>query len=674
MGDFGKFCKKDENIQLVHTPAVAADSASTSLIKIGTLPNLYITPRDRTDLQNIFARALYGVRLTPTKFNDLNPFGFTYDILRGGGLMSSSSFGKGTATQGPSLDYLMELFLHAYNDPTGANYEGFKRIIPHGCLNISKDFTPAAYKQVCADIRDKVPVFPAFKQEGDGRQFSEMGDVADALAAAGIVGFLLFVSQDRQAVALAIAEIFKEENKDKKLVVVQHQPGGALTVTRNDAGMDPDALEAYNAKRLENYIMDNVTLLEGFATLAEKIATFMSGEGVALPAIQDPAIQRLYTLKVADIREQLIAISTMLVGGGVAAAAELVARIRTLIAEIRSMPEPRVGINERLEEIERAIKAIYARCESVNISVSLLSSLHALVPGPFDPRKNYSFLGYSPDDFVEIDKIFRTEKQTTAGAIGKVPRVQFDPLDILYRKNGFFEKISYITNSFFNPNTMTDVKSTFTLEATSAIVADIKLKQQAIITYTDMETAYKEMTEVQRRDIRDAMGAARNEAISATIYLRNLEHAYFQRLSSAEEGDDALGGGAYTQHGGALGESHFEALEEIAVEAAIFINSYFIDNSDGVLNEEPGPVRNYTINRIPDTPANNARKVAIFKHVLDMIPRSAAVTKANELLAKLKVAIADMAELSETDLIWIFHQSVEMLIFLNIVMLLLKNF
>jgi hypothetical protein len=285
----------------------------------------------------------------------------------------------------------------------------------------------------------------------------------------------------------------------------------------------------------------------------------------------------------------------------------------------------------------------------VNISVSLLSSLHALVSGPFDPLKNYPFLGYSPDDFVEIDKIFRTEKETTASAIGKAPRVQFDPLDILYRKNGFFEKISYITTSFFNPNTMTDVKSTFTLEATSAIVADIKLKQQAIITYTDMETAYKEMTEVQRRDIRDAMGAARNEAIRATIYLRNLEHAYFQRLSSAEEGDDALGGGAYTQHGGALGESQFEALEEIAAEAAIFINSYFIDYSEEILREELGPVRNYTIDRIPDTSENNARKVEIFKHVLDMIPRSAAVTKANELLAKLKVAIADVAELSETD-------------------------
>lgn len=633
--DFSKLVKGDEYMSMVHTPAVAADSASTSLIKIGVLPNLYITANPaRADLQNIFARPKYGLRLTPTKFNDLNPFGFTYDILYQGTLMSSSSFGMGTATQGPSLDYLMELFLHTHSDPNGRNYLGFQNIIPYNCLNISKDFTAAAYTRVCTDIRTNIPVFPALKQDGDGRQIAEMGDVAEALRNQGIDGFLMFVSQDRQAVELAKIEIFKKENAARKLVVVQHQPGGALTVTRNDAGMDPAALAAYNAQRRIKYMNDNYSLLQGVVGLAGKIARFLPAE--VIPGnISTRAIQYLYSLKITDIKQQLINIGSIVEQGGAGAAAAVV----NAIDQVKAMA---VIPDEALVSIENEIKRIYSLFEATNISVSILSSLNTLAPDTqFNPATSYSFLGYSLNDFIEIDKIVRVESAATTNALNRTPRVPFNPLDILYRKNGFFEMIDDIADSFFNTDTIAFIKSAFILE-TPETAEPIKDAQKRIVGYIEKEKEHKNELTVLKRNYA-GLEAARILAINATNYLRTIEKSYFDRIASAGA---AVRGGAYLQHGGVMGTMEFEALEEIFAEAAIFINSYFIAVSEGILVEGEGDNRDYTITHNPNPESPD--KIQKFHAILTMISLSAAATKANELLVKLNASI-DGIELSDHD-------------------------
>ena len=291
-----KLSKDDPNSQMVHTTGVAADSASTTLIKMGR-ENLYVAPDDSSlKLLNKMARDAYKIRLVPNHtFGALNPFGFTYDIKTMGTAdewvtRSSSAFGKG-ATQGPSLDYLMELYLHAYSDPRGERFTQFKQIVPHNCLNISKDIDAAFYRKICSDIANKIPVFPAAKQEGDGRQVSEMGPVYDMLFALGICGFLLFISQDRQAIIQAIIEIFKEENANKQLAVIQHHPDGSFTITRNDAGMSAEALAAYRAVADINYINDNLALLDTIATtLATNIGSFIVDTGAAMPNIRSTVI------------------------------------------------------------------------------------------------------------------------------------------------------------------------------------------------------------------------------------------------------------------------------------------------------------------------------------------------------------------------------------------------
>jgi len=548
-----KLFLNDPDAQALIMPSTIADSASTSLKKLGKEPNIFYFSDGRNIVpRNPFTRDIYHIVFRNIKFSELNPFDFSYEIyIKGDGaptLLSSSTFSN-TITQGPSLDTLMQNHINAYNKIE------FRKSGSSGCLDTAKDIGDAYIQQIMNDVRAGKSIFQAQKQDGDEKQVKQAKEAAIALP-----GFIVaYVSQDKQSVLQA--------DMEEEICSIKHYDD-FITLRRNNIGMSAEVIAAYAAERDAKYVRDNEELFTKLVDgrMLAALAIFLRAGACGL-RLSQPSVIRLLSKKSNDIRSFLEHIQTTLgrLNG------EMSARITAFGT---------AGVAEKAA----IIKGGFDQFESVSIPISALVEV-GKISAPLDCTKSYPFLDYSPESYINLDAIMKAENASVSRQ--KTVRVPEDPVIILAAKDGYIEILNQIISGIKDTAISDELKADFTLP-------DLTANQAAVARYMTVSTTYDE-TESQAAKV--LLKPGRDEALAAgqgaTIAMRTALSAYFARIN-------VMTGGAIVQAGGAIYDDpdRIEGLRQIAYDAGLFMHESILKGWPAIITANVGDngVTTYTLN------------------------------------------------------------------------------
>ena len=574
--DVTKIFRDDANTVALIMPANIADSATSSVRKLGTQENVFYFPTRAISQRNTLTKpADYEIKFVDQGFSPLTPFAFNYEVSKSGKLIGTSSFGD-KITQGPSLDTLMKNHIDAYNR------RDFRNSGSSGCLDIAADFSEDSVAEIQTDVQAGRSIFQSAKMCGDGDQVDELElaerDLQDP------AGTFVFVSADRQAVL---------ERRLRKGAAILHY-SGTFTLYRNDKGVSPEDIAAYNALKSKKFVDDNTSLYN---------------------AIYDSINSQIDRLK-ADIstintefKTKVAVVNTLFTNRIV----DMIAYLEKIQAIIGTLP---VRTNDALTE--NVIKTAYAAFETNGIPISALIYLNKYVTLT-SKNKAYPFLRFSLEDYKTL-AVQITAATATMKSVRPV-RIPEDFFSHLTQKEGYTETVDTLLESFFDPSLL-DPTIIPALKLPEPKQAD----QDTVTQFIEADRIFSEISVTNRTKGQIiSHKVLLGSALLASTSLRTQLNIHFSKPLLV-----AAGGGS-RQIGGARPDPDvLDKVLEVLKEASIFFNQRNLELENDVItiNDDEGQM---TVAEIKTS--KNDRKPLLY--LINRISPSDAATHAGDLLNRL---------------------------------------
>ena len=617
--DITKIFLGDDHTQGLIMPANIADSATSSLKKIGRDENVYFFPPNTMagvsgviSDRNTLTKEDYRIMLVNNSFSPLTPFAFDYVIQHKNPAgvyreISRASFGK-KITQGPSLDTLMQNHIDAAADDD----RDFRDVYSSGCLDIAPTFTEESVAIVKADVKIGKSIFQSVKMCGDGDQVDEAA-LAEAALPAGIV--IIFITADRQA---ALTRRLK-----KKAAILHY--GGTFTLYRTDEGLSAAAIAAYNAEKAKKFVKYNIELFNniydtGPSGIITKLVAFKTEFPNIPNARFEHIVREIYNMRITDIHIYLN-------------------NIADILSKLPDLPEidTRDEIDAHIAN-ETIIKDTYLLFEQAGIPITTLIYLDKFSipvaaaaaaaaggaggPGarPAVPQTHhYPFLNFSIDDYDTLNSQLRAGKSTMS--LTKDVRIPEDFYSHLTQKDGYVSTINLISESFFDKTIAAETFRALDLPPPNAA------HQSTIKTFIDDDIEYSKLPTLEKSTGKPAHNIKRNAANIASNALRTQLSGYFNsRVFAAPPA-----GGYRVQRGGARPTADvFTAVLEILKDASNFFNQRNVDIDRDVI------IKANAAGKITVTSVKTAAAGRIpFSELVNSISPSDAATVAGNLLTRM---------------------------------------
>lgn len=572
--DVTKIFRDDANTVALIMPANIADSATSSVRKLGKDENVFYFPKDATSKRNTLTKSTYEIKFVDQGFSPLTPFAFNYEVYKNSELVGTSSFGD-KITQGPSLDTLMKNHIDAYNG------RDFRNSGSSGCLDIAADFSTESVAGIQADVKAGRSIFQSAKMCGDGDQVDELElaerDLQDP------AGTFVFVSADRQAVL---------ERRLRKGAAILHY-SGTFTLYRNDKGVSPEDIAAYNALKSKKFVDDNTSLYNAIYDSINKKVTELLVE--------------LSTIAL-DFKHMSTIVRTLF--------GNRMKDIKAYLEKIQAVPHPAARIVSPSTPSETDIKAVYAKFEEAGIPISTLIYLNKVVNSK---NKAYPFLRFSLEDYktlaVQIAAATATMKSV------RPVRIPEDFFSHLTQKEGYTETVDTLLESFFDPSFLTpDILTALKLPEPN------QTDQDTVTRFIEADRIFSEISVTKRtKDEIESHKVLLRGALTASTSLRTQLNGHFTKLVNTA-------GGGSRQIGGARPEPDvLDKVLEVLKEASIFFNQRNLELENDVItiNDDEGQM---TVAKIKTS--KNDRKPLL--NLINRISPSDAATHAGDLLNRLK--------------------------------------
>ena len=570
--DVTKIFRDDANTVALIMPANIADSATSSVRKLGQDENVFYFPKDATSKRNTLTKSTYEIKFVDQGFSPLTPFAFNYEVYKNSALVGTSSFGD-KITQGPSLDTLMKNHIDAYNG------RDFRNSGSSGCLDIAADFSTESVAGIQADVKAGRSIFQSAKMCGDGDQVDELElaerDLQDP------AGTFVFVSADRQAVL---------ERRLRKGAAILHY-SGTFTLYRNDKGVSPEDIAAYNLAKSNKFVADNTGLYKAiYTTITGKIDMLLADLRAITP----------------DSKYMVTIVSTLFINR--------MADINAYLEKIKTVTLP----TQKEVPGETDIKEVYAKFEEADIPISTLIYLNKYVTLT-SKNKAYPFLRFSLEDYktlaVQIAAATATMKSV------RPVRIPEDFFSHLTQKEGYTETVDTLLESFFDPSFLTpDILTALKLPEPN------QTDQDTVTRFIEADRIFSEISVAKRtKDEIESHKVLLRGALTASTSLRTQLNGHFTKLVNTA-------GGGSRQIGGARPEPDvLDKVLEVLKEASIFFNQRNLELENDVItiNDDEGQM---TVAEIKTS--KNDRKPLL--NLINRISPSDAATHAGDLLNRLK--------------------------------------
>jgi hypothetical protein len=576
--DVTKIFRDDANTVALIMPANIADSATSSVRKLGTQENVFYFPKDATSKRNTLTKPDYEIKFVDQGFSPLTPFAFNYEVSKSGKLIGTSSFGD-KITQGPSLDTLMKNHIDAYNR------RDFRNSGSSGCLDIAADFSEDSVAEIQTDVQAGRSIFQSAKMCGDGDQVDELElaerDLQDP------VGTFVFVSADRQAVL---------ERRLRKGAAILHY-SGTFTLYRNDKGVSDKDIAEYNALKSKKFVDDNTSLYNAiYDSINSKVDQLLIElNNITLDSkYMSTIVLTLFKNRMKDIGAYL-------------------AKIQTVSRPTRIDPPS-----------ENDIKEAYAAFETNGIPISTLIYLNKYVTSNNKAYKTYPFLRFSLEDYKTL-AVQITAATATMRSVRPV-RIPEDFFSHLTQKEGYTETVDTLLESFFDPSLLDP-----TIIPALKLPEPNKEDQDTVTQFIEADRIFSEISVTNRtKDQIDSHKVLLGRALLASTSLRRQLNSHFSTLTSV-----AAAGGGSRQIGGARPEPDvLDKVLEVLKEASIFFNQRNLELENDVItiNDDDGKMTVAEIKPVRKS----------FLSVIDSISPSDAATHAGDLLNRLnEIPVSD---------------------------------
>jgi len=522
--DVTKIFLGDENTYGLIMPANIADSATSSIKKIGKNENYFYFPTAPTSEVNTSLTDNYTIEFEDKGFSPLTPFAFDYVIKRDGVEISRSSFGD-KITQGPSLDTLMTNHILAYKG------EEFRHSGSSGCLDIAANFTEESVAGVQADVQLGKSIFQTAKMRGDYDQAKQLREAQKSIEGGGT---FILVSADRE-------EILTRRLHQGEAIL---HYGGTFTLYRTDARLDPAAIAAYNAAKSAKFVADNTSLYTAIYDISTKIDEFIANLPPYVSKV--PIVTTLFANRNADITAYLTSIKSIV------------------------LPPKRED-----PLTEETIKSLFGLFEANGIPISSLIYLSTYKKPEVGAAKKivYPFLKFSLEDYKTLEKQIKAARATMTST--RPVRIPEDFFNHVTQKEGYAETVDTILESFFD---MSKVAND-TITALKLPTPD-KNKQEIITTFIEKDKEFNKLSIASRTtEIIEAQKKLRADATAASTDLRTQLSGHFSNINLI-----AVAGGGSRQRGGARPDQEvLDVVLEVLKETSIFVNQRIRDMDPGVI-------------------------------------------------------------------------------------------
>ena len=522
----------DPYVRALVMPSNIADSATSSVKKLGKDPNLFVF-LDGEDIyaRNPMTRSLFHIVFENRNFSEKNPFDFEYVVKysNNGGRnwekLCSASFNKNT-TQGPSLNTLMENHILAYTR------REFRFQGTNGCLDIARQIPTGIHETIATLVRNGFSLFTAAKADGDEKQVKQADKVAKLikdgrLCSDGTIievgqscpqgvsivppsAIVVVVSLDRQTILQGTLE--------DDICCIRHQADN-LTAHRTKKVMTADELALYVAERDKKYFKENAQFFMNMvANLGQILDSFVQNPVRELPGLTQSAIKLLHRRRHSDIGAQLLNIKAIWTTNN----GDFEINSRSISALLASENPP-------TEEINTAAAYIRSRFELFTNSVVSMDGIVAIMnlTGPFDSSKNYPFLNYFPETYKGLDNLMASAIE--AANKTRAPRLPEDPMLDLYVSDGYLSTLDDIFSTFKNTTAVDELKAAFKLPGGAEVVA----ARQVVADFMKLVKRRKNAeSEVERRPLSDQEARDLPGANAATVGIRDALKGYLSTLNS----------------------------------------------------------------------------------------------------------------------------------------------
>jgi len=460
------------------------------------------------------------------------------------------------------------------------NGKDFRNSGSSGCLDIAADFSAESVAEIQVDVKAGRSIFQSAKMCGDGDQVDELElaeqDLQDP------AGTFVFVSADRQAVL---------ERRLRKGAAILHY-SGTFTLYRNDKGVSPEDIAAYNALKSKKFVDDNTSLYNA-------IYESMNGQIDRLEA----DIRTINT----EFKTKVAVVNTLFTNR----ITDMIAYLEKIQAIIGTLP---VRTNDALTE--NVIKTAYAAFETNGIPISALIYLNKYVTLT-SKNKAYPFLRFSLEDYKTL-AVQITAAAATMRSMRPV-RIPEDFFSHLTQKEGYTETVDTLLESFFDPSLLTpDILTALKLPEPD------QADQDTVTQFIEADRIFSEISVTKRtKDEIESHKVLLRSALSASTSLRTQLNIHFSTLTSV-----AAAGGGSRQIGGARPEPDvLDKVLEVLKEASIFFNQRNLELENDVItiNDDDGKMTVAEIKPVRKS----------FLSVIDSISPSDAATHAGDLLNRL---------------------------------------
>jgi hypothetical protein len=573
----------------LYIPQNVGDSAISSFKQLGAEPDLYVSPSTHGNRfyvqRNILSNDLLRMFYQDNGFCKKCPFKISFGLeavvvegVAGPPASVSMSYETEGYTQGPSLDYLIDL-MRAAQVPA-SNYRGIPT--SSSCLRIGDVIQESPIDALVRQTHGGV--FMDIKRGGD----QDVGDAILALLCSS------FIADEKYVIGATIDRLCSLLYRLLGIPCI-YQYGDELTLYKNsqtdrtlDEGTKRGLIEQKNARYIEKY--SGLVKLYKSRVAQGNLLTFICSfrEHIREPAADTPPLQILRRNKIVDIYERLRNVYNIITREAPAGVDPILDNI------IEDIVDGDVGDVGDVDDVK--VRKINKFFRILNVDAEIdtkfllgltqileqLPAAEGVVAPPINPTLqfnqalDYGYLNYSTEAYADLTKAYYG-----FDLIKNRVRVIRDPINYdtkLNKEDGYNTLLKVYTNTFYNALQGADAYNALLFKTQPYVEGgpDPAVYRANITMYEQESKRIAALVgeSAANQALRREFRVIKETAINASHTLRDLlnhDAIVATAVDGLPVGCPQIGG-AY-QKGGAYSENHVNLFKDICERAALFINS-----------------------------------------------------------------------------------------------------